>query len=292
MLASRWVSSAFASFLALCAIPNAGAELVFSASGPTAADITASVTNFRASLGTLNPNVAGSFGTGRREINWDGVPAARAAPNGLPADFFNVNSPRGIVLSTPGTGFEVSGSSADAGVGQPAFDFSNIDPTYPTFFAPFSPQRLFTGIGSNIVDVNLFVPGSTTHALSRGFGVVFSDVDLADTTSLQFFDRNNNPLGLPSYFVPNATGNETFSFLGVDFGSAVVSRVRITSGNQILGAGNITEDLVVMDDFIFAEPTAVPEPATLALIVLALIAAAGPGRRRTGESPLRRARVS
>ena len=54
--------------------------------------------------GTLNPNVVGSLGTGRREINWDGVPNNFAAPNHLPADFFNVNSPRGVVFSTPGTG--------------------------------------------------------------------------------------------------------------------------------------------------------------------------------------------
>ena len=54
------------------------------------------------------------------------------------------------------------------------------------------------------------------------------------------------------------------SFLGVDFGTAVVSRVRITSGNAALGPG-LTDggirDLVVMDDFIYGEPvTAVPEP--------------------------------
>jgi len=283
MLASRWVSSAFASLLALSAIPNAGAALVFSSTGLLTSDIVAGVNNFRASLGgALNPNVTGSFGSGRREINWDGVPAAFAAPNGFAANFFNSNSPRGVVFSTPGTGFQVSGATTDAGVGQPAVEFSNIDPTYPTLFAPFSAQRLFTAIGSNIVDVNLFIPGSTTGALTRGFGIVFSDVDVADTTSLQFFDRNNNSLG--TFFAPAIGGNETFSFLGVDFGSPVIGRVRITSGNQILGAGNVTEDLVVMDDFIFAEPTAVPEPPTLALAMLALIAA-GLGRRRTVPQP-------
>jgi hypothetical protein len=86
----------------------------------------------------LNPNVVGSFGTGRREINWDGFPAAFAAPNGFTANFFNSNSPRGVVFSTPGTGFQVSGSSADAGAGQPALEFSNIDPAYQGLFAPFS----------------------------------------------------------------------------------------------------------------------------------------------------------
>ena len=168
---------------------------------------------FRSALGNLNPNVAGSFGTGRREINWDGVPDTFAAPNSLPANFFNVNSPRGVVLSTPGTGFQVS---ANAASGTP-IQFGNIDPAFPSIFEPFSSQRLFTAIGSNIVDVNFFVPGSTDVALTRGFGVIFSDVDLANTTSLMFFGRNNQILG--TFFAPAIAGNETFSFLGVDFGS-------------------------------------------------------------------------
>src|SRR5688572_11871724 len=87
----------------------------------------------------------GSFGGLRREINWDGVPAPFAAPNSLPAAFFNVNSPRGVVFSTPGTGFEVSGATTDAGPGQPAApEFGDINPTYSTAFNTFSPERLFT----------------------------------------------------------------------------------------------------------------------------------------------------
>src|ERR1700745_2388736 len=81
--------------------------ITFSVAGTTAGDIQAQVDAFRAALGTLNPNVAGSFGSGRREINWDGVPDAFAAPNNLPANFFNVNSPRGTIFATPGTGFQV-----------------------------------------------------------------------------------------------------------------------------------------------------------------------------------------
>ena len=78
--------------------------LVRSIGGSNPASIQATVEQFRADLGVLNPNVAGSFAGGRREINWDGVPDAFAAPFNLPPDFFNVNSPRGVVFTTPGTG--------------------------------------------------------------------------------------------------------------------------------------------------------------------------------------------
>jgi len=40
-------------------------SMSFFASGPDAAAITPTVDAFRTDLGTLNPNVAGSFGTGR-----------------------------------------------------------------------------------------------------------------------------------------------------------------------------------------------------------------------------------
>src|SRR5947209_17937852 len=101
-----------------------GAAVTFSASGANPAGIQTTVDAYRTALGTLNANVAGSFGSGRREINWDGVPDALSAPNLLPANFFNVNSPRGAVFSGPGSGFEVS---ATAAVGQ--IEFDNINPT-------------------------------------------------------------------------------------------------------------------------------------------------------------------
>ena len=96
--------------LAATAIPAQGA--VFTATGAAPADIQATVDSFRTALGALNPNVAGSFGTGRREINWDGVPDGFSAPNSLPANFFNSNSPRGAVFSTSGSGFQVSSTAA------------------------------------------------------------------------------------------------------------------------------------------------------------------------------------
>jgi len=247
--------------------------VVRTATGATAADITATRDAFRTDLGGGTVAGAnGSFGGLRREINWDAVPANFAAPNELPATFFNVNSPRGVLFSTPGTGFQVSGASTDNGPGQPAAaNFGNIDPSYTNTFSTFSPERLFTSLGSNITDVTFFVPGTTTPALTRGFGVVFSDVDLANATSIQLFGINQNLLG--TFFVPNLTGNQTFSFLGISFDTPMISRVRILAGNTPLGPGAVDEngnvvDVVAMDDFIFGEPVPVPEPTTLAMLAL------------------------
>src|SRR6476660_1278940 len=75
------------------------APVVRQATGANAAAIQAAVDQFRADLGTLNPNNGQSFASGRREINWDGVPDNLSAPHFMPNDFFNVNSPRGVVFS-------------------------------------------------------------------------------------------------------------------------------------------------------------------------------------------------
>ncbi|AHG87650.1 PEP motif putative anchor domain protein [Gemmatirosa kalamazoonensis] len=272
--------------LSLCAVGlaplAAHAQVVRSGAG-TLADVTAIRDAFRADLGGGTVAGAnGSFGGIRREINWDAVPDAFSAPNNLPANFFNANSPRGAVFATAGTGFQLS---ANAGVAPIAFD--NIDPSYSSTFQAFSPQRLFTALGSNVVDVNFFVAGTSTAALVRGFGAIFSDVDLANTTSIQFFGPGSVSLG--TFYAPSLVGSQSFSFLGVSWATPIVSRVRITNGNAALGAGVLDQngnpvDLVVMDDFLYGEPvdarSVVPEPATLALVGGGFLALVGGTHRR------------
>ena len=243
---------AFAVSIAVSPVAQAGGGPrpvnVQQAAGTSAAAIQSAIDVYRADLGALNPNVAGSFGSGRREINWDGVPDAFSAPNLLPADFFNVNSPRGAVFATSGSGFQVS---ANAGVAP--IEFDNINPTYSSLFTIFSPQRLFTALGSKRLTVQFFEPGSTTPATTSGFGAVFTDVDRPGT-KIAYFDAIGDKLA--TFDVPVSPGSETLSFLGVRFLEDRVAMVRITSGNSRLGANEIpSRDLVVMDDFIYGEPT-------------------------------------
>lgn len=247
------------------------AQTVFSSSGANPGAIQATVDAFRTAVGTLNPNTPGSFPSGRREVNWDGVPAALRNPH--PGNFFNVNSPRGVVSSTPGSALVVSGDP-----GTPTDRFADFNPTYAQTFQTFSAPRLFAAIGSNVVDVNFFVPGSTVGAATSAFGVIFTDVDLANQTSVQFFDVFGASLG--TYFA--GTANTGLSFLGVQFATASIGRVRITSGNTALGpTDGGTVDVVAMDDFIYAEPQQViPEPSTWALLGTGLATVAAVGRRR------------
>ncbi|HEY2952572.1 MAG TPA: hypothetical protein VGK40_08320 [Verrucomicrobiae bacterium] len=259
-----------------------GAAVVRFGSGAAPADIQGVVDQFRTDvgLGGTNNGVGGSFANGFRNINWDGVPESFAAPNNLPGNFFNSTSPRGALFSTgDGTGFQVSSTN---GSGTPV-RFGNINAGYANTFQTFTPQRLFTVLDSTEMDVTFFVPGvPALGATVNGFGAVFSDVDLGDSSSIEFFDAGNSLLNL--VFVP-ASPNSGLSFVGVSFtGGERVARVHITSGNAPLGSSTLDGsgiDLVVMDDFMYGEPSQVPETSTLSLLGLGtLVWLAGQRLRR------------
>jgi hypothetical protein len=248
----RWIALT-AAFVLVPSVAADAAPVVRSAAGSNAATIQAAVDSFRSDLGALNPSNGTSPGTGRREINWDGVPNAFASPAGLPGNFFNSNSPRGVVFSTPGTGFLVSRTAA-----QGSTEFSDIDPSYAAAFGVFSAERLFTPSSSTVTDVNFFVPtpDSTTAAVTRGFGAVFTDVDTAGAARLQFFDTGGTVIWDAE--PPLSAGSQGLSFIGVFLPDGPgVARVRITSGKVALGSGvsdSVVNDVVVLDDFIYGEP--------------------------------------
>ncbi|MEP6848679.1 MAG: hypothetical protein ABI999_07470 [Acidobacteriota bacterium] len=231
-------------------------------SGANTAAIQATVDQFRTDLGPNN-GVGGSFTSGRREINWDGVPDAFSEPNNFPVDFFNVNSPRGVIFNAveDATGaalnqFAVSSTTAS---GVPV-RFGNLNANYTGIFTTFSAQRLFTARNTNIMEVSFAIPGTNIPATVSGFGLVFTDVDSAtggDRSLIRVYDVNGRQLSAASAPV----FNNGLSFVGISFnGGERIARVVIESGNAALSSTNNDGvngvDVVAMDDFIYGEPRA------------------------------------
>src|SRR5262245_15324476 len=239
---------------------------IFSDSGANIVSVSDTVDAFRLALGNpINGNAPGPLAVGRREINWDGGGPPVIDGTAPVTPFTVFQNTRGATFTTPGTGL----TQAAATGGLLSLDL--INPQYAALFSPFSPNRLFAPIGSNVTDGFFSVPGTggTVPAGVSGFGAVFSDVDLAGTSIA--FNTTMGAIGpLPVATFP---GNQTFSFLGLLLGPAegLITNVRIITGTTALGPSETPQiDLVVMDDFIYGEPSAlVPEPATLTLVSLA-----------------------
>ena len=241
----------------------------------TTASIQPTVDAFRAAIGGANNgNAAGPITGGRREINWDGGGVATATPVGTPMTTF-LN--RGAKMVTPGTGFLQTPLNVP--------ELTNINASYSTEFGVFSAQRLFTPLGSNITDVTFSLPGSNDAipATVSAFGAVFSDVDRGDSTVMEFFGLANNSL-FTLNVLADSVGDAGLSFAGALANAGErIARVRITTGNSALGPtdqNGDNVDVVVMDDFIYSEPGAVPEPGCIGLAMVGLVFGAAMGSRR------------
>ena len=252
------VSALFLGFAALVACNNPDSPTSTSPNYATfetlgdSASLAAKLDEFRAALGgSLNAPNTPPADSGRREINWDGAPAAVTNVDTFPADFFNVNSKRGVVFTTPGTGFRVDSTN-----------FAAVNAGFGAQFVFFSPKKTFMPVGSNQLDVEFKLVGTTTSGLVNGFGVVFSDVDRQGSATVEFFDANDVRIAV--LVAPNHGGAQLLSFTGAVFPAPIVARVRITSGDAALSTTIVdvsaggANDLVVMDDFVYGEPQPLP----------------------------------
>jgi len=248
---------------------------VFSGSG---ANTATTFSDFQAAIG------------GGSRINWDGVkldgtdvnPNTRVIDSGktveIPIDRFrNV----GAIYADP---YAVSGDG-----------FASVNSGTAGQFTAFTPNNTFAMFDPNdgqfvdrFIEQTFVVPNTNTAALSRGFGAIFTDVELAGTSSIEYLGSQGVSLG--KFDVPVGASGET-QFLGVLFDQPIIEKVVLTLGTNALfsfdgfvfksfGAENLTGgiDLAVTDDFLFATPVAaaaVPEPSILALWLASLLTGLG-----------------
>lgn len=211
-------------------------------------DINARLDEFRQLLGSQLNTTPGAAG-GRREINWDGIPDDLLNKK-LPGDFFNpvgdqapAANQRGLVYSAAGN-FQVSKTN-----------FAEVNAAAAAQLTSFSGNKIFANTNSKLWDVEFQVAGQTLAASVKGFGIVFSDVDLPQSTSLEFF---NGQKSLGKFFAPAKNGSN-FSFLGVYFKNEKITRVRVAHDGPLeLGQEDVSNngpaDLVAMDNFLYNEP--------------------------------------
>ena len=228
---------------------------IFSAFGNKAM-VEKRLAEFRNAIGgalNLAPDAAG----GRREINWDNVPAEFTNIDDFKGNYFSAVGPDlpnerklGIHF-IPVLNFSFSFRVSDN-------NFSDVDPGYANEFPSFSAGKSFSQAYGKETEVIFKVPGSHTRAYVESFGIVFIDVDRNHAATLEFFDEQDNSLGKFRASAQKMYGK--YSFLGVRLPGKKIVKVKIISGTGVLAEGSrdISQgsmiDLITMDDIIYSEP--------------------------------------
>jgi hypothetical protein len=228
--------------MAVLLVPAGAAQATptrYEAAGAGASAIQPKVTEFGNALGV------------HRQVNWDSVAGTDDQVTYIQPDAFKSD---GLYLLASKLGVSEHQSLPVLG----EHYFSSINSSYANTFAPFSGEKLFAPIDSNVTGVVFLIPGSTDAGRVPGFGAVFSDVDTAGATHVQYFAADGTQL----LDQPVPTGK--FAFAGASFTEgAVVTAVRITTGNASLSttvSDSASTDVVAMDDFVYGEPIPAPPP--------------------------------
>ncbi|HHP7232699.1 MAG TPA: hypothetical protein ACFCUY_17810 [Xenococcaceae cyanobacterium] len=259
------------------------AATIFSGAGSQAAT---AFTQMQQAIGGADNTLAiGPQADGFRTVNWDGVL--------LDGTDFNGNTEVIVpdkVVGIPEERFLSRGALYDEVYFVSGDGFTSVNSEVEDQFFPFSPENIFAHIGEgeneNEIRQSFTLAGTEVDAATRGFGAIFLDVELPNTSSIEFFSGSNS---LGKYFVEPASSGEP-SFLGVLFDSPVVTEVELILGNGAIfdlssnnsvipGVADAPEagvDLVATDDFLYAEPEelvqGVNEPHSGIILFLLLFA--------------------
>jgi hypothetical protein len=279
------IAGAMVATCSLCIPPVwAASPMVFSGSG---ADAATALDAFRTAIGGAR-NTGAPEASGRREINWDGV---RLDGTDVNPNTQVVDQNHTVVI--PVDRFQNQGALFEDPYAVSGDGFASVNPASAGQFPAFSPNNTFImqdqtpyQFDDRFIGQSFTIPGTATEAGTRGFGAIFVDAEQAGS-SIEYFGRdvNGQEISLGTFAVPTGANGEP-QFLGVLFDSAVVTDVNLTVGTSALfnfdgtnfqsfGAENLAHgtDLVVTDDFVFAEPTTIaviPEPETYAMLLAGL----------------------
>ncbi len=208
---------------------------------------------------------------GFRSINWDDVALDGTDFGGLSTV---INS--GHTVAIPTNRYQERGVSFGQTFAVSNDGLTDVNPTTANLFHSFSGSNVFSSLNNITVNIN-FVQASD-HSTSKlpaetaGFGAIFLNVEVANTTSIEYFHGNQS---LGKFFVPAGTAGQT-QFLGELFPSAVVTNVQIKlgtdavftfSGTAITSPNTDappTTNLVAADDFVYSEPIANPDMPSIA----------------------------
>jgi hypothetical protein len=237
----------------------------------------AALTNFETAIGGSNNGAAAPptpLTTGFRDINWDGVKLDGTdfggGPNtividagktvGIPLNRFQE---RGVFF---GAIYAVSGpaSATDPST------FADVNPNVAGLLPAFSPKNTFAMFNDNGIDFKFVLPSAHTtelvSAASRGFGAIFENVTIPNTTSIEYF---NGSTSLGKFFAPVGPKGQSV-FLGELFNNPIVTNVTLTLGTDVIfkfdgttfsSSGVVddgtTHNLVSVDDWVYPEPVAI-----------------------------------
>jgi hypothetical protein len=254
-----------------------GTPIMFSGVGGTntSGGALSALSVFEAAIGGAKNTAASPQSGGFRTITWDGVAldgtdfggeTVVIVPNetvGIPVERF---AAQGVVFE------EVYAVAGDG--------FVSVNPNVAGRFPAFSPTKTFAMFNDNSIGLRfaLAAPPTTTPApaAARGFGAIFRNVRVLNTTSIEYF---NGAVSLGKFFVPTSAAGDP-EFLGVLYSAPIVTSVTITCGTDtlfsfdgttVVSGGTDsppTHNLVVTDDFVYPEPTtaanAIPPIAAVA----------------------------
>jgi hypothetical protein len=226
--------------------------------------------SFQSAVGGIdNGNVATEQATGSRRINWDGVALDGTDFNGLTQTIVPNK-----VVGIPVNRFQTRGARFGEVYAVSGDGFNSVNPGVSGQLNAFTPHNIFGHFNDVGIETDFVTPSGPTTAPvqqgTRGFGAIFLDVERPHDSYIEFFHGNDS---LGKFFVPAGPSGQP-EFLGVLFGSAVVTKVEASPGSspifffnnntRLPGEPDLshggTEDIAAVDDFVYAEPHAVVNP--------------------------------